>query len=133
MARGGRRIPFQRGGRRHAERNMNNGPEMLARITPIQVHMMSDEEILRDPVLSVAYSRGQLSANQYLPNQFLPNRFSPPPLPPGFVYVGPMEVQYQLYPTAPPQPSPPRPAMPPQYEVAEDVNEPAVLQVNPES
>lgn len=121
MLRGGRRIPFQRNGRRAAGRNMNHGVEILARRTPIQVHLMSDEEILRDPVLRIAYSRGQMSVNQ-----FLPNRFSPPPPPPGFVYVGPMEVQYQLYPTAPPLPSPPRPGMPPQYEVAENENVPVV-------
>lgn len=100
---------------------MNNGPVILAR-TPIQVHLMSDEEIQRDPVLRIAFSRGQMSAN----------RFLPPVLPPGFVFVGPMEVQYELYPTAPPLPSPPRPGMPPQYEVAEYENELAMAQVNPE-
>lgn len=121
LPRGGGRIPFPRRGRRNAGRNMNNGPVILAR-TPIQVHLMSDEEIQRDPVLRIAFSRGQMSAN----------RFSPPVLPPGFVFVGPMEVQYELYPTAPPLPSPPRPGMPPQYEVAEYENELAMAQVNPE-
>lgn len=113
MAHRGRRVPPRRIGRRHVGRNVDNDVDVSDRRTSIQVHMMSDEEILNDPVLCVAFYRGRLSANRLV---------LPPPPPPGFAYVGPMDIQYELDPTAPQPLSPPSPGMPPQYDVAQDEN-----------